>query len=165
MPGLNWFRDRESRELRSSVDATRPARFMSDRLTRSVGALALTSFALRCAHGQIVPAASPASSPYIWHPVRIVGGGEMPGLYSHPTQPGLMYIRANVGGAYRDRSRRHLPGRQPAVQPRRQRSVRPAGRQAPSASSVTIPHTHGAAHTSNCKGKDSQRTYRSAGSG
>src|ERR1039458_8213164 len=25
----------------------------------------------------------------------------MPGIYTHPTEPGLMYIRANVGGAYR----------------------------------------------------------------
>jgi hypothetical protein len=25
----------------------------------------------------------------------------MPGIITHPTQPGLMYIRSDVGGAYR----------------------------------------------------------------
>lgn len=44
-------------------------------------------------------AADPAA--YTWRSVKIVDGGEMPGLYFHPTQAGLMYIRANVGGAYR----------------------------------------------------------------
>jgi hypothetical protein len=39
--------------------------------------------------------------PYRWRPVRIIDGGVMPGLYFHPAVPGLMYIRGNVGGAYR----------------------------------------------------------------
>jgi len=38
---------------------------------------------------------------YNWQNVKIVDGGVMPGLYTHPSQPGLMYIRADVGGAYR----------------------------------------------------------------
>ncbi len=38
---------------------------------------------------------------YNWQSVKIVDGGVMPGIYTHPTEPGLMYIRANVGGAYR----------------------------------------------------------------
>ena len=38
---------------------------------------------------------------YVWQSVRIVAGGVMPGVYFHPTEPGLMYIRADVGGAYR----------------------------------------------------------------
>lgn len=40
-------------------------------------------------------------SAYNWQSVKIVDGGVMPGIYTHPTEPGLMYIRANVGGAYR----------------------------------------------------------------
>jgi photosystem II stability/assembly factor-like uncharacterized protein len=40
------------------------------------------------------------SSTYSWLPVRIVDGGTMTGLYMHPAQQGLMYTRANVGGAY-----------------------------------------------------------------
>ncbi len=35
-----------------------------------------------------------------WLPVRIIDGGTMTGIYMHPAQQGLMYTRANVGGAY-----------------------------------------------------------------
>ncbi len=38
---------------------------------------------------------------YNWGVVKIIDGGVMPGLYTHPAERGLMYIRANVGGAYR----------------------------------------------------------------
>ena len=41
------------------------------------------------------------SAKYVWQSVKIVDGGIMPGIYIHPVVPGLMYIRANVGGAYR----------------------------------------------------------------
>jgi len=41
-----------------------------------------------------------ASANYNWLPVRIIDGGTMTGLYMHPAQQGLMYTRANVGGAY-----------------------------------------------------------------
>ncbi|HTW79643.1 MAG TPA: xyloglucanase [Terracidiphilus sp.] len=45
---------------------------------------------------------SPGAAPkYLWQNVTIVDGGVMPGIYMHPKAPGLMYIRANVGGAYR----------------------------------------------------------------
>jgi photosystem II stability/assembly factor-like uncharacterized protein len=43
----------------------------------------------------------PPPSAYHWQSVKIVDGGVMPGIYTHPTEPGLMYIRADVGGAYR----------------------------------------------------------------
>lgn len=45
-------------------------------------------------------AASNSTATYNWLPVRIVDGGTMTGLYMHPAQQGLMYTRANVGGAY-----------------------------------------------------------------
>lgn len=38
---------------------------------------------------------------YLWKNVKIVDGGEMPGIATHPAEPGLMYIRGDVGGAYR----------------------------------------------------------------
>lgn len=38
---------------------------------------------------------------YTWQNVEIVDGGVMPGIVTHPTERGLMYIRANVGGVYR----------------------------------------------------------------
>jgi len=44
---------------------------------------------------------APRSEPYTWKNVAIVAGGFMPGIEFHPTKPGLAYIRADMGGAYR----------------------------------------------------------------
>lgn len=38
---------------------------------------------------------------YSWSNVRIVAGGYVTGLYFSPTEKGLMYVRTDVGGAYR----------------------------------------------------------------
>ena len=38
---------------------------------------------------------------YIWRPVRIVAGGYVPGFVAHPTQPGLIYARTDIGSVYR----------------------------------------------------------------
>jgi len=38
---------------------------------------------------------------YVWRPVRIVAGGFVPGFIAHPTQPGLIYLRTDIGSAYR----------------------------------------------------------------
>jgi photosystem II stability/assembly factor-like uncharacterized protein len=38
---------------------------------------------------------------YAWQSVKIIDGGVMPGIVTHPVEPGLMYIRADVGGVYR----------------------------------------------------------------
>jgi hypothetical protein len=46
-------------------------------------------------------AAQPASAPYAWRNVEIVGGGFVDGILPHPRVPGLMYARTDVGGAYR----------------------------------------------------------------
>ena len=46
-------------------------------------------------------AAGSSASPYVWSPVKIIDGGDMPSLVMHPSVQGLMYIRANIGGAYR----------------------------------------------------------------
>jgi len=40
-------------------------------------------------------------SSYVWRPVRIVAGGYIPGLVAHPTQPGLIYARTDIGSVYR----------------------------------------------------------------
>ena len=42
-----------------------------------------------------------ATAKYNWQSVKIIDGGLMPGIVIHPAEPGLMYIRGNVGGAYR----------------------------------------------------------------
>jgi sugar lactone lactonase YvrE len=49
---------------------------------------------------QAMPAAV-ATAAYDWRPVKIIDGGDMPSIVMHPAETGLMYIRANIGGAYR----------------------------------------------------------------
>jgi photosystem II stability/assembly factor-like uncharacterized protein len=41
-----------------------------------------------------------ACNRYVWQSVKIVAGGFTPGIYFHPTQPGLIYLRSDIGGAY-----------------------------------------------------------------
>lgn len=45
--------------------------------------------------------AQPGSSSYTWQNVQIYGGGFMPGIIYNETEPGLVYARADIGGAYR----------------------------------------------------------------
>ncbi len=58
--------------------------------------------AVSCVVGDPIHAAdkAPAES-YVWRNVKIIDGGVMPGIVTHPAERGLMYIRANVGGVYR----------------------------------------------------------------
>ncbi|HOU12922.1 MAG TPA: PKD domain-containing protein [Anaerolineae bacterium] len=39
--------------------------------------------------------------PYTWKNVEIVGGGFVPGIIFNTTEPGLVYARTDIGGAYR----------------------------------------------------------------
>lgn len=64
---------------------------------RSVAfATALTCAALAGAASAAVPA-----QPYVWSNAPLLGGGFVDGFEFHPTEPGLLYARTDVGGAYR----------------------------------------------------------------
>jgi photosystem II stability/assembly factor-like uncharacterized protein len=42
-----------------------------------------------------------AQAPYTWRNVQIVGGGYVPGIIFNTKEPGLVYARTDIGGAYR----------------------------------------------------------------
>ena len=41
------------------------------------------------------------SGDYVFKPVTITAGGYVPGLIAHPTEPGLIYARTDIGSVYR----------------------------------------------------------------
>ena len=61
-------------------------------LATAAGALALAAPAL---------ADPPAVQPYSWNTVEVLGGGFVSGVVYHPTEKGLVYVRTDIGGAYR----------------------------------------------------------------
>src|SRR5882762_1841827 len=46
-------------------------------------------------------AAVPDSSHYVWNNVRVGGGGFSPNIVFSPVEPGLAYLRTDIGGVYR----------------------------------------------------------------
>src|SRR5215217_2537961 len=45
--------------------------------------------------------AAVTATPYAWKNVQIVGGGFIPGIVYSPSVSGLVYVRTDIGGAYR----------------------------------------------------------------
>ena len=70
-----------------SLTTSRIFRFVS-----AFGLLPLTAATLLAQHG---------SADYVYRPVTIVAGGYVPGLVAHPTEPGLLYARTDIGSVYR----------------------------------------------------------------
>lgn len=58
----------------------------------------LTGLALA---GMLALAGSVSGQSYSWQNVVIKGGGFVSGLMTHPTAPGVVYARTDIGGAYR----------------------------------------------------------------
>jgi oligoxyloglucan reducing-end-specific cellobiohydrolase len=48
-----------------------------------------------------LPVLTPTSETYTYNPVTIMAGGYIPNIIAHPTEPGLFYIRTDMGGTYR----------------------------------------------------------------
>jgi len=63
--------------------------------------LVLTIVLLLTVESQIANAQQPASTPYTWKSVQMVGGGFVPGIVFHPKANGVRYCRTDMGGAYR----------------------------------------------------------------
>ena len=79
-----------------------PAAHISRRAVLTAGAAAVAA--------PLVPAAAAAAGRrdrgYTWRNVEIVGGGFVPGIIFNQSEPGLVYCRTDIGGAYRWDGRR-----------------------------------------------------------
>ncbi|WP_232248207.1 cellulose binding domain-containing protein [Streptacidiphilus rugosus] len=79
----------------------RPMRPLAS-LLAAAGAVAALGLALTAGPSSAASSALSASSPsYTWNNVQIGGGGFVPGIVFNQSQPGLVYARTDVGGAYR----------------------------------------------------------------
>jgi photosystem II stability/assembly factor-like uncharacterized protein len=70
-------------------------------LSRFKSLLALAAATGVLALAQPALAAPPTVQPYGWNTVEVLGGGFVSGVVYHPTEKGLVYIRTDIGGAYR----------------------------------------------------------------
>ena len=68
--------------------------------TRVVVAALLVGATLSGVGAEAVPPA-PSTEPYVWKNVAVLGGGYVTGIIFNRSQPGLVFLRTDIGGAYR----------------------------------------------------------------
>ncbi len=69
-------------------------------ILRTVLAVLLVCFGAPLAFAGL-PSLTPTAQTYTYNPVTIMAGGYIPNIIAHPTEPGLFYIRTDMGGTYR----------------------------------------------------------------
>jgi photosystem II stability/assembly factor-like uncharacterized protein len=60
-----------------------------------------TLFLSAAAAALVSPAGAAETAPYRWTNVKVGGGGFVPGIVFSPVEPGLAYLRSDMGGLYR----------------------------------------------------------------
>ncbi len=63
--------------------------------------LLLSAAAVAVACAVLLAQRAPRVQSYDFNPVHIVAGGYIPGLVAHPTEPGFIYARTDIGSVYR----------------------------------------------------------------
>lgn len=74
---------------------------MSRRLSLFPLLLIATLFFICVVPRHLTAQPSGGAEDYVYRPVTIVAGGYVPGLIAHPTEPGLIYARTDIGSVYR----------------------------------------------------------------
>jgi len=70
--------------------------------TKRRGSILVTLLAALLAYANTTSlTAQTTSQEYVWRNVEIVGGGFVPGIVFNQSEPGLVYARTDIGGAYR----------------------------------------------------------------
>ena len=72
----------------------------------------LAAFLLLLPAGSRLPAQQ--TQPYNFQPVTIIAGGYVPDLVAHPTAPGVIYARTDIGSVYRWNASKR-PGRRSPI--------------------------------------------------
>src|SRR5580700_4177360 len=67
----------------------------------TAGRIVRTCIGLLGLYVGIARTAAPPSPHYVWNNVTVGGGGFSPNIIFSPVEPGLAYLRTDIGGIYR----------------------------------------------------------------
>ncbi|MER6794541.1 xyloglucanase, partial [Amycolatopsis mediterranei] len=88
--------------MHNVVPETRsPVGFRSARRLLAGALVVLVPAAVAVVAGAPASPAAPAAATTTWRNAEIAGGGFVPGIVFNQTEPGLVYARTDIGGAYR----------------------------------------------------------------